>query len=101
MSELGRCIERERGRQRPGRLRFRVQGPPRLVRSETAETPEQAGRRCCTGAEGLSTAEPGSGFWVQKHQLWARGEQVQVWGETRLSVCLPGPLLSLHPSSHH
>ena len=50
------------------------------------ETPEQAGRRCCTGAEGLSTAEPGSGFWVQKHQLWARGEQVQVWGETRPSV---------------
>lgn len=60
------------------------------------ETPEQAGQRCCTGAEGHSTAKPGSGFWVQKRQLWARVGQVQVWGETQLSACLLGPLLSLH-----
>lgn len=93
-------LERERGHQRPGRLRFGAQGPPRLVRSETAETPEQAGRRCCPGAEGPSAAQRGSGFWVQRRRLWACRGQVQagtrrphIWGASVITA-------SPHPSSY-
>ena len=37
------ALEKERGRQRPGRLRFRAQGPPRLARSETGDPQSRLG----------------------------------------------------------
>ena len=100
MSELGGCVGERTWAPEAREAEVQGSGTPEAGQERDGGPPEQAGRQCRTRAKGLSTAEPGSGFWVQKRQLWAREEQVQV-GETRPSACLPGPLLSLHPSSHH
>lgn len=69
------------------------QGPPRLVRSERAETAEQAGtQRCCTGAE--DTAQPG-GLWLlgaEKPAVGLAGQVCECGGD-RLSNMSAGALL--------